>query len=134
MRSTAAVTPASSSYGSVPSSKRSGTASVDGTSLSGRSVSSSAGSAQLPHRFGCRGHDDHLQLDPCLGSPWSDDQVAAIEAELVQRIRPTRPRDPGLDYEGVYWAMYLDLVKKGAAAWFQARLVQQTTATGEDDP
>src|SRR5690606_15435632 len=24
--------------------------------------------------------------------------------------------NPGLDYEGVYWAMYLDLVKKGADA------------------
>ena len=45
MTSTAAVVPASSSYGSVPSSKRSGTASEDGSSLSGRTVSSSAGSA-----------------------------------------------------------------------------------------
>jgi transaldolase len=25
-------------------------------------------------------------------------------------------QNPGLDYEGVYWTMYLDLVKKGASA------------------
>ena len=52
MTSTAAVVPASSSYGSVPSSKRSGTASDDGSSLSGCTVSSSAGSATSAPRWG----------------------------------------------------------------------------------
>jgi transaldolase len=31
-------------------------------------------------------------------------------------IRNIAKANPGLDYEGVYWQMYLDLVKKGAAA------------------
>ena len=31
-------------------------------------------------------------------------------------IKSIAARNPGLDYEGVYWAMYLDLVKKGADA------------------
>ena len=45
MNSTAAVTPAMISYGSVPSSNRSGTASVDGSSLSGFRDSRSEGDA-----------------------------------------------------------------------------------------
>lgn len=31
-------------------------------------------------------------------------------------IKSIAAKNPGLDYEGVYWAMYLDLVKKGADA------------------
>src|SRR5690606_17749302 len=31
-------------------------------------------------------------------------------------IKKIAAESPGLDYEGVYWAMYLDLVKKGADA------------------
>ncbi len=31
-------------------------------------------------------------------------------------IKNIAAKNPGLDYEGVYWAMYLDLVKKGAEA------------------
>ena len=45
MKSTAAVAPAMISYGRVPNSKRSGTSFVEGRSLSGFRVSSSAGSA-----------------------------------------------------------------------------------------
>ena len=42
-----------------------------------------------------------IKLDPKL---WAGEILAIAK------------RNPGLDYEGVYWAMYLDLVKKGAEA------------------
>jgi len=34
----------------------------------------------------------------------------------ADEIRKIAKQNPALDYEGVYWTMYLDLVKKGAAA------------------
>ena len=44
-------------------------------------------------------------------------QAIKLAPELWAReILSIAQKNPGLDYEGVYWAMYLDLVKKGAAA------------------
>ncbi len=44
-------------------------------------------------------------------------QAIQLDPELwTAEIKKTAKDNPGLDVEGVYWAMYLDLVKKGAAA------------------
>ena len=44
-------------------------------------------------------------------------QAIKLAPELwAKEILDIAKQNPGLDYEGVYWAMYLDLVKKGAAA------------------
>lgn len=44
-------------------------------------------------------------------------QAIKLAPELWSKeILTIAKQNPGLDYEGVYWAMYLDLVKKGAAA------------------
>lgn len=44
-------------------------------------------------------------------------QAIKLAPELwAAEIRKIASGDPGLDYEGVYWAMYLDLVRKGAEA------------------
>ena len=44
-------------------------------------------------------------------------QAIKLAPELwAAEIRKIAQQNPGLDYEGVYWAMYLDLVKRGAAA------------------
>jgi transaldolase len=44
-------------------------------------------------------------------------QAIKLAPELwSQEILSIARQNPGLDYEGVYWAMYLDLVKKGADA------------------
>ena len=44
-------------------------------------------------------------------------QAIKLAPELwAKEILSIAQKNPGLDYEGVYWAMYLDLVKKGAAA------------------
>jgi len=44
-------------------------------------------------------------------------QAIKLAPELwAAEIRKIARDNPGLDVEGVYWAMYLDLVKKGAAA------------------
>ncbi len=44
-------------------------------------------------------------------------QAIKLAPELwAQEILTIAKANPGLDYEGVYWAMYLDLVRKGAAA------------------
>src|SRR5688500_4301963 len=44
-------------------------------------------------------------------------QAIKLAPELwAAEIRKIASQNPGLDYEGVYWTMYLDLVKKGAEA------------------
>jgi transaldolase len=44
-------------------------------------------------------------------------QAIKLAPELwAKEILGIAQKNPGLDYEGVYWAMYLDLVKKGADA------------------
>jgi len=44
-------------------------------------------------------------------------QAIKLAPELwAKEILSIARQNPGLDYEGVYWAMYLDLVKKGAEA------------------
>jgi transaldolase len=44
-------------------------------------------------------------------------QAIKLDPELwAAEIKKIARDNPGLDYEGVYWAMYLDLVKKGAKA------------------
>lgn len=44
-------------------------------------------------------------------------QAIKLAPELwAAEIKAIARKNPGLDYEGVYWAMYLDLVKKGAEA------------------
>ena len=44
-------------------------------------------------------------------------QAIKLAPELwAAEIKSIARQNPGLDYEGVYWTMYLDLVKKGAAA------------------
>ena len=44
-------------------------------------------------------------------------QAIKLAPELwAKEIRAIAAKNPGLGYEGVYWAMYLDLVKKGADA------------------
>jgi len=44
-------------------------------------------------------------------------QAIKLAPELwAAEIKTIASRNPGLDYEGVYWKMYLDLVKKGAEA------------------
>ncbi|MGZ3265154.1 MAG: hypothetical protein ACXWI4_05500, partial [Croceibacterium sp.] len=44
-------------------------------------------------------------------------QAIKLAPELwAAEIKSIAQQNPGLDYEGVYWTMYLDLVKKGAAA------------------
>ena len=44
-------------------------------------------------------------------------QAIKLAPELwASEIKKIATENPGLDYEGVYWAMYLDLVKKGAEA------------------
>src|SRR5690606_30632974 len=44
-------------------------------------------------------------------------QAIKLAPELwASEIKKIAAENPGLDYEGVYWAMYLDLVKKGADA------------------
>jgi transaldolase len=44
-------------------------------------------------------------------------QAIKLAPELwAAEIKSIAAKNPGLDYEGVYWAMYLDLVKKGAEA------------------
>jgi transaldolase len=44
-------------------------------------------------------------------------QAIKLAPELwAAEIKTIAKRNPGLDYEGVYWTMYLDLVKKGADA------------------
>lgn len=44
-------------------------------------------------------------------------QAIKLAPELwAKEIKAIAAKNPGLDYEGVYWAMYLDLVKKGADA------------------
>jgi transaldolase len=44
-------------------------------------------------------------------------QAIKLAPELwAAEIKKIARDNPGLDYEGVYWAMYLDLVKKGASA------------------
>src|SRR5690606_19523859 len=44
-------------------------------------------------------------------------QAIKLAPELwAKEILAIAQKNPGLDYEGVYWAMYLDLVKKGADA------------------
>ncbi len=44
-------------------------------------------------------------------------QAIKLAPELwAKEIKTIAAKNPGLDVEGVYWAMYLDLVKKGAEA------------------
>lgn len=44
-------------------------------------------------------------------------QAIKLAPEMwAAEIKAIAKKNPGLDYEGVYWAMYLDLVKKGAEA------------------
>jgi len=44
-------------------------------------------------------------------------QAIKLAPEMwAAEIKNIAAKNPGLDYEGVYWAMYLDLVKKGADA------------------
>src|SRR5262245_45256313 len=44
-------------------------------------------------------------------------QAIKLAPELwAAEIKSIAKANPGLDYEGVYWTMYLDLVKKGADA------------------
>ena len=44
-------------------------------------------------------------------------QAIKLAPEIwAAEIKQIAAKNPGLDYEGVYWAMYLDLVKKGADA------------------
>jgi len=44
-------------------------------------------------------------------------QAIKLAPEMwAAEIKSIAAKNPGLDYEGVYWAMYLDLVKKGADA------------------
>jgi transaldolase len=44
-------------------------------------------------------------------------QAIKLAPEMwAAEIKAIAQKNPGLDYEGVYWAMYLDLVKKGADA------------------
>jgi transaldolase len=44
-------------------------------------------------------------------------QAIKLAPEMwAAEIKAIAAKSPGLDYEGVYWAMYLDLVKKGADA------------------
>ena len=48
-------------------------------------------------------------------------QAIKLAPELwAAEIKKIARDNPGLDYEGVYWAMYLDLVKKGASAIHRA--------------
>jgi transaldolase len=46
--------------------------------------------------------------------PLSLQAIKLAPALWVAEIKTIAAKNPGLDYEGVYWAMYLDLVKKGA--------------------
>ena len=44
-------------------------------------------------------------------------QAIKLAPEMwAAEIKAIAKKNPGLDYEGVYWAMYLDLVRKGAEA------------------
>ena len=44
-------------------------------------------------------------------------QAIKLAPEMwAAEIKQIAAKNPGLDYEGVYWKMYLDLVKKGAEA------------------
>ena len=44
-------------------------------------------------------------------------QAIKLDPQMwAKEILAIAQKNPGLDYEGVYWAMYLDLVKKGAEA------------------
>jgi len=48
--------------------------------------------------------------------PLSLQAIKLAPAMWSNEIKSIAAKNPGLDYEGVYWAMYLDLVKKGADA------------------
>jgi transaldolase len=48
--------------------------------------------------------------------PLSLQAIKLAPALWAAEIKAIAAKNPGLDYEGVYWAMYLDLVKKGAEA------------------
>lgn len=48
--------------------------------------------------------------------PLSLQAIKLAPAMWAAEIKAIAAKNPGLDYEGVYWAMYLDLVKKGAEA------------------
>jgi transaldolase len=48
--------------------------------------------------------------------PLSLQAIKLAPALWAAEIKAIAAKNPGLDYEGVYWAMYLDLVKKGANA------------------
>ena len=65
-------------------------------------------------------------------------QAIRLAPELwAAEIRKIAGQNPGLDYEGVYWTMYLDLVKKGAAAIrpvFEASGGKYGFLSGQVDP
>ena len=48
--------------------------------------------------------------------PLSLQAIKLAPAMWAAEIKAIAAKNPGLGYEGVYWAMYLDLVKKGAEA------------------
>jgi transaldolase len=48
--------------------------------------------------------------------PLSLQAIKLAPAMWAAEIKAIAAKNPGLDYEGVYWLMYLDLVKKGADA------------------
>ena len=65
-------------------------------------------------------------------------QAIKLAPELwAAEIRKIASQNPGLDYEGVYWTMYLDLVRKGAAAIrpvFEASGGKYGFLSGQVDP
>jgi transaldolase len=67
--------------------------------------------------------DATIQRDGTMGfrgvttNPPLSLQAIKLAPELwANEINSIAAKNPGLDYEGVYWAMYLDLVRKGADA------------------
>jgi transaldolase len=65
-------------------------------------------------------------------------QAIKLAPELwAAEIRKIASQNPGLDYEGVYWTMYLDLVRKGAEAIrpvFEASGGKYGFLSGQVDP
>jgi len=65
-------------------------------------------------------------------------QAIKLAPELwAAEIRKIASQNPGLDYEGVYWTMYLDLVRKGADAIrpvFEATGGKYGFLSGQVDP
>ena len=88
--------------------------------------------------------DDAIEAEGRMGfrgvttNPPLSLQAIKLAPELwAAEIRKIAGQNPGLDYEGVYWTMYLDLVRKGAEAIrpvFEASGGKYGFLSGQVDP